>query len=221
MLRKKMMIIQNASSSKKIGGVYLQTEFLSDDETDDLDFLSCKKGERIERPLLLNNILLHKRSKLTDAISCSLGPGNDMIVSPKLHAILQQSTPGPVQFFDVSFHYNNEIINNYRWMHFIYELEHLIDFSRTTYNTGLFPQLLTKPINTYEEYQTFSKKKDKWGLLRSTETALHHSFNTDLDIFSLSPLDQHIYISLPLYEKFIEQNISGLDYIEARLTFSA
>ena len=215
-----VMIIKSSSDPKNVGNNFPQTVLLSKNETDDLEFLSTQKGKRIEKKISLNNILLSPGAILTDAISCSLGAGNDMIVSDKLYKLIKESNVDPVQFFDVSFKFNKEIITNYHWLHFVYELEPFINFKKTKYNVEQFPELKKNVITDYDTFKKFSEGKDKYGFLRSKKTVLLESFNQKLDLFVLSPIDQNIYISKLLYEKMIEWKITGLDYEEAVIEIS-
>lgn len=93
-----VVIIKNSSDPKKIGKHFPQTVLLNKKETDDLEFLSTQKGIRVPEKISLKNIQLSSIAKLTDAISCSLGPGNDMIISDRLYEIFKGSNVGPVQF---------------------------------------------------------------------------------------------------------------------------
>lgn len=212
-----MVVISNSSDTEKIGNAYPQTEYLTDYDTDDLGFLALNKGKRINKKLTLNNIKLRTTAKLTDAISCSLGAGNDMLVSNKFYTLLKNFNCNHIQFFNVQFEYKKKVIDDYLWLHFIYDLEENINFKLTKYNNNIFSELKIKKFETYKQFKSFIEENDPYRQLRSVKTVLSKEFPENIDIFILSQIDQNIYISEKLYSEIDKNNISGLDFTKSEL----
>jgi hypothetical protein len=205
--------IDESIDTKIIGPHYPQIELIDVKIEDGLDEIAHSKGRRMKKVSKVFNIKLPARGKLTDAISCSLGAGFDLMVSNKLYKILKTFSCTSIQFFPVTFQHKNETISNYRWIHFTYELEHHIDFSASTYDPAILKKINSNKPATYKDYLSIIKTDaGKYNWLRLSKTVLKKTFPKEEDFFMLCAANQKRYISEGLYEELIKNKITGLDF---------
>jgi hypothetical protein len=193
----------------------------STNSTFELEEFACYKGKMYNSIPDLRNYKLDKKAKLTDLISCGLCPGGDFLVSEKLKNIIELSKYSSSQFFPASIETKKKEIYNYYLIHFNYSLEELIDFKQTEYNYNIYPQLKNNKFNSFQEYQKFKKEVDKHGYLQATKLVLNSNFNTNLDFFVLSWIDQNLCISKKLKDIIIKEKITGIKISEKILFISS
>ena len=88
---------------------------------------------REEIPPITPVALLHKRSKLTDLLSCSIMGTNGMLFSDKMKAILESNKPDGLQFFPITVEDNRQVTYEY-WLPnpYVFDYESLI-FNKSTF----------------------------------------------------------------------------------------
>ena len=138
-----------------------------------LYYFAHKKGKKIDYQPDLSAIKIGLKTKLTDCISCSLGPGNDLIISSKFKSVLNKFKTSPLQLFKCVLNRKEEKFN-YWWVHYIYSLEKEVDYTKSTL-TRSDEQLHVKlkNVSSYEDYRNFYDNDDTYGLVRATTTILN------------------------------------------------
>lgn len=168
-----------------------------------------KKGEKINYKPDLNSIKIGQRTKPTDVISCSLGPGNDMVVSNKLFNLIKQSKTSNMQFFDCLLH-KKESSLQYKWAHFIYDLEEFTDYKKTIFYHPTEKILnKTKAIKDHHSFLKFYNEVDTYGFIRAEKTVLRHS---PLDFFVVGRFNQKHYASSAFKALLIAEGITGIEF---------
>jgi len=92
-----------------------------------------RKGERIDYRPDLSAIKVGIKTQLTDLVSCSLGPGNDLLLSTKFKNIIKSFKTSPIQIFPAFLNRKSEIFK-YWWIHFIYSLERKVDYENSVFS---------------------------------------------------------------------------------------
>ena len=171
-----------------------------------------QKGKRINYKPDLSSIKIPEKTKLTDLISCSLGPGNDLVVSERLKNILNESKSSQYQIFETLLNKKNERFK-YWWIHFIYDLEKTVDFEASTlFHANKSLNKKVKSIKNYSEYLEFYDNEDTFGLVRTTNTVLKHE---PLDFFIVGQFNQTRYVSEKLMNRINSEGITGIEFAEA------
>lgn len=169
------------------------------------------KGQKVAFTPNLDGITIHKNSKLTDVISCSLGPGNDLIISERFYNLLKLFKKSLIQFFDC-YIYHRERRLKYVWVHFIYDLEKKIDYKKSLFihpDDSLLGEI--NKITSYNEFIDFYENKDKFGFIKAQKNVL----NTErLDFFVIGRYNQKTYISKRLRDVILNEKITGIDFNE-------
>jgi hypothetical protein len=177
-----------------------------------LYYFAHQKGRKINFMPDLSAIKILERTKLTDLISCSLGPGNDLVVSTKFKDLIQKYNCSKYQLFQATLNKKKETFQ-YWWIHYMYTLEKTVDYEASTFfhaDEGLSEK--ANSIKSYKEYKDFYDKEDTFGLIRATKTVLKHK---PLDFFIIGQFNQTHYVSESLKQKIIDVGITGIEFKEA------
>lgn len=204
--------LDKAVSPSIIGAQYPQCKGLTRGYDEDAEHsfyqFAHHKGERVDYIPNLDGIVLYKSAKMTDVISCSRGPGNDLIISKKFHNLLKDFKAGPVQYFDC-FVYRNDVRYEYVWVHYVYDLEKNVDYTESIFDhpdKKMMPYI--KAIKSYDEFINFYKLRDEFGLVRADSIVL----NTEpMDFFAIGRYNQKTHISVALKKAITEENITGVE----------
>jgi len=172
-----------------------------------IDVFANYKGSIPKKiPNLHDCLVLHPKSKLTDLVSCSLGPGNDLIISEKLKTLLAHYELGPLKFYKCNLLQGRNKIEEYYWIHFLYDLMKEVLFAKSEFRLG---SDVVTGIGSYQDYVNFSSKHDPFGFLRATKLFLPSKFKK-LDFFMIGGFDQNVYLSEALAKVMIKQKFTGI-----------
>lgn len=211
-------VITEAVDSKVIGPDYPQCTGLLKGYNNEYEnplslyFFAHQKGLQINFVPDLSSIKIGSRTKLTDLISCSLGPGNDYIISSRFKELIGKYRISPIQFFDCFLHRRNERFK-YCWAHFIYALEKSVDYVESDFSHA-DEKLLDKisAIKSYPDFLSFYDNDDTYGFIRSTRTVIRHE---PLDFFVVGRYNQKHYVSKRFKEELLESELSGIEFSKA------
>ena|SRR3989344_8685466 len=207
--------IENSTELKVVGNYpqiidYEERKKINSNSISNDEFAKYK-GRNCDFTPNLDTYILHSKAKLTDYVSCALCPGGDMLISKKFSSLINKHKFAGIQVFNSSVKQLSEAPITFDLIHFNYCLEDKINFFLTEYNYNIYPELKNGSIKDYPEYLNFRKIIDKRGMLRATKLVLNSDFDTTLDFFVLSWLDQRIYISEKLKNSLAESKITGVE----------
>jgi hypothetical protein len=212
-------VISESTDSSIIGPSYPQCTgflrgYLNERENKrSLYYFADFKGEKIDFIPDISAISVKERTKMTDLISCPLGPGNDKVISEKFYTIIQKVSKSRIQFFDCILNKKNEKFR-YKWVHFIYNLEKYVDYRKTTF---FHPDMIifdkTKKIKSYKDFIFFYDTHDTYGFIRSEKTCIKHK---PLDFFVAGRFNQKCYVSENLKSKIESIGLTGIEFILAK-----
>lgn len=213
---KRVFYLDRTSDTKEIGPYYPQCkglikEYINTTQNSIMNFANYK-GRKVDFIPNLDGISIYKSTKLTDVISCALGPGNDLIISKRFFDLLKNFNTSPVQYFNCTI-YKGEDKIKYVWLHFIYELEKVVDYKRsllTHPNDSLSEDI--KMVTDYEKYREFYDTKDKYGLVKAKKVVIK---NLNMDFLVIGQYNQKVYISEKLRDAIVRNKITGIDIREA------
>lgn len=207
--------LKKTADTKIIGNNYPQCKGpikgYNNEEKDSFYNFAYHKGRRVDFTPNLDGISIYKSSKLTDVISCPLGPGNDLIISDRFYNMLKSFKKSPIQFFDC-FIYHKESRLKYKWVHFIYDFEKSVDYKKSRFfhqDESLSNEI--KKISFYNDFVDFYENKDKFGFIRAQKIKLNTG---GLDFFVIGRYNQNTYISAKLREAILNERITGIEINE-------
>jgi hypothetical protein len=214
----KFYIINNSIDNKIIGNEFPQcTGTLKGYNNEyenplSLYYFAHQKGIEIDYEPDLSAIKVGLKTKMTDYISCSLGPGNDSVISSKFRNLLKRYKTSPLQMFKCILNRKEEQFK-YFWIHYIYSLEKIVDYRQSVFShpNEKFESKL-RSIKSYEDYRYFYDNDDTYGLIRADKTVLNAA---PLDFFVIGQFNQKHYVSEGLKDALEIKGISGLTFKEA------
>jgi len=208
--------VDKSTNHNVIGNSYPQVVGLvkSYDESsnESLSHFAKFKGKEIDFIPHLDGLLLSKTSKVTDVISCSLGPGNDTVISSRILEIIFKFKTSDFQYFDCIL-YKGQEKYSYKWVHYIYSLERYVDYKNSEFihpDEDLYKYITN--IRTYQDFLKFYEEKDTYGLIKSKSITLK---DQKFDFFVIGRFDQKLYVSRKLKDELLKSNISGVEFIRA------
>lgn len=208
----KYFVLTESIDLKEIGPTYPQCQdFLKGYKNDkknkeSLYYFSEFKGEKINFVPDLGKFKISEKTKMTDILSCPLGPGNDLVISLSFFEILKKFKKSNVQFFDCLFHKRNNSFL-YKWVHFIYDLEKNISFENTIFSHP--DEKLARYIRNIKSYADliqYYKEYDIYENLRADRVILKCD---PLDFFTIGRVNQKCYISEKLKNEFLSSDLKG------------
>ena len=212
-------IISEAAGTKETGIVYPQVKSMSKGyDLNASNSVWALHEVRNEKPKFKPNLdafVLSKKAKLSDTISAAFIGGRGLLVSEKFKILLQNFKLTKHIFFP-AFVIKDEERHKYYWLHLIdSDYRSYVVFPKTKFSNE--PLLLLKD---YDDYALFEKEKDKFGLLRTGFVTMNKAFDKTMDLFMVSGFDQNLYASQKLVEKIKEENITGLEILDATKSIS-
>lgn len=159
---------------------------------------------------------LEKNAKLTDSLYCfGLSGYNNFLVSPKFKDLLERHRLMGHQFIESIVYGRKKTTYNYYFFHNSdLRLPELVDYQKSTvYSTEWLNNNTRKPITlqNFEEYKyLMSLDKEAKMDYHLDQIALSESFDHELDLFNLFPLDCNCYISERLKNAIEEAGITGV-----------
>lgn len=174
-----------------------------------LYYFAHQKGVKVKNKPDLSSIKVGQRTKMTDIISCSLGPGNDMVVSDKLFSLIKKAETSNIQFFDCLLH-KKEVNYKYNWVHFVYNLEEFVDYKKSVFfhpNEKILAQ--AKEIKDYKSFLVFYNEMDTYGFIKTEKTFIRHPL---LDFFTVGRFNQKHYVSSEFKSKLLSEGLSGIEF---------
>lgn len=215
-------VMTESIDSKVIGPEFPQcSDFLRDydntlDNSKSLFSFSYYKGRRSDITPDLTAIKANARTKMTDLLSCPLGPGNDLVISSRFYELLNDFKKSEIQFFDCVVNQKDNKYN-YKWVHFIFDLESYVDYSKSIFfhpdkskRNELFK------IRSYSDFKLFYEKDYTHGLVKSKKLYIEHE---QLDFFLVGRFDQKCYVSERLKQKVESMNLTGIEFIKSHEIF--
>ena len=161
---------------------------------------------------------LEKNAQLTDSLYCfGLSSYNNFLLSPKFKNLLNRYHLMGHQFIKSIVYGRKNTTYNYYFFHTSdMHLPELVDYQKSTfYSTEWLNNNTRKPITlqNFEEYKYLMSldKEAKMGY-HLEQIALSESFDPELDLFNLFPLDFDCYISERLKNAIEEENITGVEF---------
>lgn len=210
-------ILNESTESKIIGPIFPQCqEFLkgydnSFENKNSFFHFAHFKGLEVDFLPDCSSFLLKEKVRLTDLMSCYLGPGNDKLVSDSLYQVIKNFNCSDVQVFDCTLNKKLEIFSNYKWIHFVYNLEKYVDFSKSTYHhPDKELKKKSRDICNFDDYVKFDRELDTFALLTAKKTVINHK---PLDFFTIGQINQKCYVSKKLKSEI--EHLSGVDFKEA------
>lgn len=174
-----------------------------------LYYFAHYKGKYVQFVPDLGSIKVSAKAKLTDIISCSMGPGNDLIVSPRMCELLTEYKTSEIQIFDCVLT-KKDVKYKYYWLHFIYSLEKKVDYKRSILN-HVDPELRSaaSEISSFDQFDDFYNTRDEYGLVYSSKLTLK---SNKLDFFLVGRMDQKIYLSERLKNEIQKCELTGIEF---------
>ncbi len=211
-------ILEPSVNSKVIGTNYPQCAGLAKhyktESSLSLSKFAEHKGLWVDYHPELDGIKIYSTTKWTDFISCSLGPGNDSIISERMFQSIQEFSIGEIQSFDC-FIYKSEERKKYKWIHYIYSLERKVDYNKSIFDhpdKTLLKEI--KKINNYDDFLKFYDTVDRFGLIRAEKTVIKTDGHQP-DFFIVGRFNQKLYVSERLADKIGEAHYTGIEFTQA------
>jgi len=211
-------ILDHSLEENIIGDDYPQCTGVLKDYNNDfknslsLYYFAHQKGKKINYKPDLSAIKIGRKTRLTDCISCSLGPGNDLVISYKFKNLLKNFKTSPLQLFNCVLNRKEEQFN-YWWVHYIYTLEKEVNYHKSTFrHSNEKLQAKLKSVKSYEDYRSFYDNDDTYGLVRASTTVIDTS---PLDFFIVGQFNQKHYVSQRMKDELEIKGISGITFKEA------
>lgn len=212
---KKYFHLDRTSDTKIIGNYYPQCKALTkgyNNEAENSFYnFAFHKGRKVNFIPNLDGIIIHKTSRLTDVISCSVGPGSDLIISERFYNLLKSFKTSSIQYFDC-YIYKGESRSKYIWVHFIYDLEKYVDYRDSLFthpDESLLAEI--KEIASYKDFMDFYEQKDKFGFIKAKKISLNAA---GPDFFVIGRFNQKAYISERLRGVILNEKITGIEINE-------
>lgn len=218
----KFYVLDHSIDHKHIGSEYPQCTGLVKGYNNEYEnpfslyYFAHQKGKKVDYQPDLSAIKIGLKTKLTDLVSCPVGPGNDWVVSSKFKSILKGFKTSPIQFFKCTLNRKEEKFN-YWWIHFLYSLEEQVDYAKSTF-VHPYEELKEKLMNikSYEDYRSFYDNDDTYGFVKATITFID---SAPLDFFVVGHFNQKHYVSERLKDELQIKEISGVTFKEATDVF--
>lgn len=169
----------------------------------------------------LDGFILHGKAKLTDFISNGIISSTGVLLSEKAKNILETSHLQGCKFYNAKILYKESIID-YFWMHFISNVRISVNYKKSGF--FIIQNFSTKieNIDVESEEDLINKEKHlqennpgKTLAIWADEINLDSSFDKQLDLFKVGKFDSYYYVSNRLRNFFDEQNITGIEYLDA------
>lgn len=211
----KFYILDKSTNPKIIGENYPQCVGVVDgynntqENKKSLYNFAHSKGKVVDSAPDLSGIKIGHKTKLTDVVSCSLGPGNDLIVSDKFLTVLQGKSYSKIQFFKCCLNKSDKKFD-YNWIHFVFQLEQLVDYKNTVFShiDDKYSQFV-KRIRSYQEFERFYQNTDEFGLIKSNQVVINCK---PLDFFIIGRFNQKIYVSQEMLFEIKEIGLTGIEF---------
>ncbi len=175
----------------------------------------------------IDNFLLEKKAKLTDAISPGYIHAMGLLLNEKLKSIFEMFETIQIKYLKTKILSKKNITyDNYFWAHFCVDYADVINFQKSTFNLQILPLDLEDSddwdyqtekliVNSLEEY-ILSKKRISTTLKQIIPEVLVLKKEKKVDLFCISGLYQQIIISQELKDEIVNNGISGLEINELK-----
>ena len=163
----------------------------------------------------------YKRAKITDVMRCfNIGLVNNAIISERDKSILEKFNLQSCQFFKIDI-LNSKTNKNYFVLHFYnnpfsYAIE--IDFEKSTFFESDLVETLSEEnriFHTVIDYNDYLRQekvlKANMLSLLIDKIVFKKTVSPQLDMFTLFPKDDKIYVSENLKNELVNAGISGLE----------
>lgn len=161
----------------------------------------------------------YKRAKITDVMRCfNIGLVNNAIISERHKRLLENFNLQSCQFFEIDI-LNSKTNENYYVLHFYNNpFSYAIDFEKSTFfesnllETPLYENKIFHAVIDYNDYvRQDNILKPSMLSLQIDNIVLKGTVFPQLDMFTLYPDDDKIYVSENLKNELVNAGISGLD----------
>lgn len=200
--------IKNATG-KEVGNTFPQVSCLTQTEAHQLHSDEFPKSN-------LNLVFeLKKKATLTDVLSQATISADGLLVSEKFKDILNSFSLITHRIYPVTINTKKASLT-YFWVHLSDTLKKYINYDASVfYWTEFECQQDMLKIKSFDDYLKKKQKHDMNWSVDIEEIALNSNFENNIDLFIFNPFDYTIYISEALKKSISENNITGLDIIEA------
>lgn len=161
----------------------------------------------------------YKRAKITDVMRCfNIGLVNNAIISERHKRLLENFNLQSCQFFEIDI-LNSKTNENYYVLHFYNNpFSYAIDFEKSTFFESDLVETLSEEnriFHTVIDYNDYVRQdnilKPSMLSLQIDNIVLKGTVFPQLDMFTLYPDDDKIYVSENLKNELVNAGISGLD----------
>ena len=161
----------------------------------------------------------YKRAKITDVMRCfNIGLVNNAIISERHKSILEKFNLQSCQFFKIDI-LNSKTNKNYFVLHFYNNpISYAIDFEKSTFFESDLVETLSEEnriFHTVIDYNDYLRQekvlKANMLSLLIDKIVLKKTVSPQLDMFTLFPKDDKIYVSENLKNELVNAGISGLE----------
>lgn len=183
-------------------------------------FKKIKHMETIQEHIRLPDMLLNKKAKWTDLMSCSLLSRNFRVVSYDFYDFLSDYKLDKYQVMNIKLT-KNEIIKNYKALYFIKRYEHIFtDWKRCSFGLVNKDFALIKDIleeYTFQNFEDYKRKRsfifreDKYKL---KNLIVRYNRDIELDFFRCLYPTSGYFCSERLKEGIIEKGFTGFRFEE-------
>lgn len=158
---------------------------------------------------------LEKRAKLTDFLH-TLQSVRPVLMSCKVKNIIEECKIIRHQYFDAKVLDQKGNEHLYFWLHLSDpEMIKNVDYNKSSfYIEEVWTRKGDVKLKSYEDYQNAISKLDVAELLSADKIVLSDKFDRALDLFTLLPLDNKIYISEKLKNKLEAADVTGIKIIK-------
>jgi hypothetical protein len=153
---------------------------------------------------------LNDNSKLTDFLKNSSVHANGFFISSKTKSVLDNFNLMNHKYYKANLTFEGTN-NNYYWLHLRdKKIVEIIDYRYSEFfETEFNRKINTINLDSFNKYETMKKEKSfKFGVKISQIVLNENSFK-NLDLFTVLPFDNNIYISERLLNSLNSESISG------------
>lgn len=209
-----MFYILDNRTDNEVGSVYPQIDIINYSDAHKIEF-----DEFVSIPPL--HAKLVKKAKLTDVLSQATISSYGILINEKVRNIFQQFNIIPHKYYPIYVQTDNDVFT-YFWIQvFDDSIVNSIDYKNSNFYWKNPLREGRVDLISYNDYlikKEINKKNISW-MVGADKFVLNNSFNKDLDLFAFSCFTTNLFISERLKESLIKNRITGIDIIEAAISF--
>lgn len=163
----------------------------------------------------LNHLVLHKKAKLTDVLSCVF-INSGFIISNKVKLVLSKYNIVNYKYYPAVIRHNGAMIeDNYSWFFPVGDISGQINYAKTDFFKFFSYDIEKRKthllINSKEDLEIAMKNSSSLERVRTSKYILNDGAFIDKDLFFIHRADTRVYVSETLAEDFKNSGILGFE----------